>query len=96
MLTAGGDYKPTLTQCLLNVGSASPVLANINSALVSTSCSWERVHIQRGALLQTANWKYMYLLISHECILLYFGRAVTDTAADSEMKVSVCLYRLGL
>ena len=38
VLTAGGDYMPTLTQCLLNVGPASPVLASIHSALVSTSC----------------------------------------------------------
>ena len=37
--TAGDDYKPTPTQCLLNVGSASPVLASIHSVLVSTSCS---------------------------------------------------------
>ena len=37
-LTAGGDYKPTPTQCMLNVGPASPVLASIHSVLVSTSC----------------------------------------------------------
>ena len=84
--TAGGDYKPTPTQCLLNVGPVSPVLASIHSALVSTSCWWERVHIRRGALLQTAKWKY--LLISQVCILPSFGRAVTGTAADSEMEVS--------
>ena len=36
--TAGGDYKPTLTQCLLNVGPASPALAGIHSVLVITSC----------------------------------------------------------
>ena len=36
--TAGDDYKPTPTQCLLNVGPASPVLASIHSVLVSTSC----------------------------------------------------------
>ena len=36
--TAGGDYKPTPTQYLLNVGPASPVLASIHSVLVSTSC----------------------------------------------------------
>ena len=36
--TARGDYKPTLTQCLLNVGPASSVLASIHSVLVSTSC----------------------------------------------------------
>ena len=58
VLTAGGDYKPTRSQCLLNVGPASPVLASIHSALVSTSCWRERVHIRRGALLQTAKWKY--------------------------------------
>ena len=38
LLTAGGDYKPTPAQCLLNVGPASPVLASIHSVLVSTSC----------------------------------------------------------
>ena len=57
VLTAVGDY---------NVGPASPVLASIHSALVSTSCWQERVHIQRGALLQTANLKYP--LISQVCI----------------------------
>ena len=36
--TAGGDYKQTPTQCLLNVGPASPVLASMHSVLVSTSC----------------------------------------------------------
>ena len=35
---AGGKYKMTPTQCLLNAGPASPVLAGIHSALVSTSC----------------------------------------------------------
>ena len=35
--TAGGNYKPKPTQCLLNVGPASPVLATIHSVLVSTS-----------------------------------------------------------
>ena len=29
----GGEYKPTPTQCLLNVGPASPVLASIHSTL---------------------------------------------------------------
>ena len=43
ILTAGGEYKPTSTQCLLNVGPASPVLASIYSALVSTSC-WRYRH----------------------------------------------------
>ena len=38
VVTAGGEYKPTPTQCLLNVGPASPVLGRIHSALVSTSC----------------------------------------------------------
>ena len=31
--SAGGEYKPTPTQCLLNVGQASPVLASIHSTL---------------------------------------------------------------
>ena len=35
--TAGGDYKPTPTRCLLNVGPASPVLASIHSVIFSTS-----------------------------------------------------------
>ena len=39
----GGEYKPTPTQCLLNVGPASPVLVSILSALVSTSC-WRYRH----------------------------------------------------
>ena len=84
VLTAGGDYKPTPTQCMLNVGPASPVLASIHS--VSNSCWRELVHIQRGTVLQTAKWKY--LLISLVCILPSFGRAVTGTAAESEMEVS--------
>ena len=33
----GDDYKPTLTQCLLNVRPASPVLASRHSVLISTS-----------------------------------------------------------
>ena len=36
--TASGEYKLTPTQCLLNVGPASTVLASIHSAIVSTSC----------------------------------------------------------
>ena len=43
VLTAGGEYKPTLTQCLLNVGPTLLVLASIHSALVSTSC-WQLRH----------------------------------------------------
>ena len=43
VLIAGGDYKPSPTQCLLNVGPASPVLASIHSALLSTSC-WRYRH----------------------------------------------------
>ena len=42
VLTGGGEYKPTPTQCLLNVGPLSSVLANIHSALVSTLCWWYR------------------------------------------------------
>ena len=38
VLTVGGEYKPTQTQRLLNVGPASSVLASIHSALISTSC----------------------------------------------------------
>ena len=34
---SGGDYKPTPTQFLLNVGPASPVLASRQSVLMSTS-----------------------------------------------------------
>ena len=43
VLTAGGEFKLTPTQCLLNVGPTSPVLASIHSALVSTSC-WRNRH----------------------------------------------------
>ena len=43
VLTAGGNYKPTPTQCLLNVGTALPVLASIHIALVGTSC-WRYWH----------------------------------------------------
>ena len=31
--STGGEYKPTPTQCLLDVGPASPVLASIHSTL---------------------------------------------------------------
>ena len=50
--TAGGEYKPTLTQCLLNVEPASPVLASIHSILVSTSC-WQYWHdaLPKGGLM---------------------------------------------
>ena len=40
VVTADGEYKPTPTQCLLNVGPVSPVLGSIHSVLVSTSCWW--------------------------------------------------------
>ena len=43
LLTACGDYKPTPTQCLLNVGPVSPLVASIHSILVSTSC-WRYQH----------------------------------------------------
>ena len=70
VLTASGDYEPTPTQCLLHAGPASPVLASIHSALVSTSCWRERMHIKRSAMLQTAKWKY--LLILQVCIYRLF------------------------
>ena len=34
---SGGDYKPTPTQCMLNVGPASTVLASRHSVLMRTS-----------------------------------------------------------
>ena len=43
VVTAGGEYQPTPTQCLVNVGPASSVLGSIYSALVSTSC-WRYRH----------------------------------------------------
>ena len=43
MHTAGGKYKLTPTQCLLNVGPVSSVLVSIHSALVSTS-GWRYRH----------------------------------------------------
>ena len=53
VLTAGGEYKPTPTQCLLNVGRVSLVLASIYSALVSTSC-WQYWHaVGTGMMLRT-------------------------------------------
>ena len=66
VLTADSDYKLSPTQCLLNVGPASPALGSIHPALVSTSCWQERVYIQRSALLQTAKWEN--LLISQVCL----------------------------
>ena len=35
---AGGDYKLTPSQCLVNVEPVSPVLGSMHSVLVSTSC----------------------------------------------------------
>ena len=42
---SGRDYKPTPTQCLLNVGPASPVLASRHSVLMSISfvTIWNRL-----------------------------------------------------
>ena len=55
----GGDYKPTLTQCLINVGPASPVLATRHSKTLNQN--WVNVdppsvmlsHIQHVAKLNT-------------------------------------------
>ena len=41
--SAGGEYKSTLTQCMLNAGPASPVLNSIYSVLVSISY-WRYQH----------------------------------------------------
>ena len=43
VLTAGGEYKPTPSQCLLNAGPMSSVLGNIHSVLARTSC-WRYRH----------------------------------------------------
>ena len=93
VLTAG-DYKPTLTQCLLNVGQ--PVLASIYSALVSTSCWRDRVHIQHGALLQTAKWKYLHITkVCKYRILEGLWQAMLQTAKFRYLLISqVCTYRL--
>ena len=45
------------------------------------------MHIQHGALLQTAKWKY--LLISQVCILPPFGRAVTGKRERSDASEKV-------
>ena len=46
VLSVGGgvstEYKLKPIQCLLNVGTAPPVLGSIHSALVSTSCWWHQ------------------------------------------------------
>ena len=85
-------YRPT--QCLLNAGPASRVLASIHSALVSTSCWQERVHIQRGALLQTVKWKYP--LILQVCIyrlLEGLWQTMLQTAKWKYLLISqVCIY----
>ena len=86
VLTAGSYYKPTPTQCLLNAGPAPPVLASIYSALDSTSCWRERVHIQHCALLQTAKLEVSAYFTSVH--LPTFGRGVTGNASDSEMEIS--------
>ena len=51
VLTAGGEYKPTPTRWLLNVGPASPVLASTHSALVSTSCGRYQLAGGTGTML---------------------------------------------
>ena len=53
LLTAGGDYKPTPTQCLLNIGPASQMLASIHSIQVSTSCCRYRHAGGMGTMLRT-------------------------------------------
>ena len=59
--TDGGEYKPTPTQCLLNVGPASPMLASIHSALVSTSF-WRYMHAgSTGKIL----WTKAGLMLAH-------------------------------
>ena len=64
--TAGGEYKPTPTQYLFIVGPASLVLANIHSALVSTSCwryppSVTLAHIQHWAKQNTVTQYWAYV-----------------------------------
>ena len=64
--TADGENKPSPTQCLLNVRPASPVLASIHSARVSTSC-WRYRHAggtstmlwtKAGLMLARCLWRW--------------------------------------
>ena len=76
-----GEYKPTPTQCLLNVGSALPMLASIHSLLVSTSCWRDCVHIACTAPMPfkhskhpkfVTNFTTQPIIISFAEILLIF------------------------
>ena len=62
--TAGDDYKPTPTQCLLNVESASLVLASIHSVLVSTSCWGTCMFFFKTFFFQIA-YTYIYTFTVH-------------------------------
>ena len=62
---AGGDYKQTPTQCMLNVGLVSLVLASIHSALVSTLCLWECVHIVYNVPMLIKCWPASYTMARH-------------------------------
>ena len=75
VLTAGGDYKPTLTQCLLNVGPASLVLVCIHLALVGTLC-WGGAHAH-SAWRAAAGSEMEVSAYFTSVHILSFGRAVT-------------------
>ena len=96
VLTAHGDYKPTPTQCLVNAGPASAVLASIHSALVSTSCWRECMHIQRDVLLQTAKWKFLFILqVCIRGLLEGLLQAMLQTVKWKYLLMSqLCIYHL--
>ena len=95
VLTAGGNYKPTLTQCLLNVGPGSQMLAGILSSLVYFMLTGARAHSTWGAAADSKMEVSAYFTSVH---IPSFEKAVRGNAADSKMEVSyftsVHIYRL--
>ena len=58
-------------ECLLNVGSASPVMASIHAALVSTSCWRDCVHIAYNAPIPFKCWPESYTMAGHRTNACY-------------------------
>ena len=68
VLSVGGGVsrvQADTIQCLLNVGSASPVLASIHSALVSTSCWRESINIVYTTPMLFKGWPASYTMARH-------------------------------
>ena len=88
-----GEYKPTPTQCLLNIGPASLVLASIHSVLVSTSCWRDCLHIAYTAPMQSYCWPASYTIARHRTNARYtdtFPAILTIPAQCFESMLGYC------